>query len=432
MREFLRRLAAAGDLAVVSRRVDADFELAAVTERVQASSNQAVLFTDVTGSRMPVVSNVFGSRARLGAILGAGARGFPRAFHAIVSGAVRLPAWPEGPTSHPHRGCLSDLPLPRYCADDGGAYLTGGVYLAREPGTGAVNLSFHRAMYVDDHQLRVRLAPGHHLTRYQQTAEREGAALDAAILIGVAPALFLAAAARLPYGVSELDLAAVLAGRPLPTRAGHTVALDIPLDADVVIEGRFRPGVRLPEGPFGEFMGYYVDVADNAVFDVSDVSWRDGALLHSINCGSSEEVLPLGVLAAAETYRQLAARVDGVVDVVRHPRVNHDVVAVAQREPGHSTRVLRELLAVPHARMCTVVDDDVDIYDLADVLWAVLTRGAPESVTRRPPMRSFEHDPQTRWGRFAIDACVPYAERHAWRRKRTPGSAGIDLADYLS
>jgi 3-polyprenyl-4-hydroxybenzoate decarboxylase len=431
MRELLRRLADAGDLVTVSRPVDPVFELAAVTERIQATSNQAVLFTDVGGARIPVVSNVYGSPHRLGALVGANDRGFPRAFAAITSGAIRPPPWPEGPAGHPHHGGLADLPLPRYFADDGGAYLTGGVFLARDPDTRVANLSFHRAMYVGDGELRVRLAPGHHLTRYHEAAERRGDALDAAILLGVAPALFLAAAARLPYEASELDLAATLAGRPLPSRPGRTIGLEIPLDADIVIEGRFRPGVRRPEGPFGEFMGYYVDVADNAVFDVSDVSWRDGAVLHSINCGSSEEVLPLGVLAAAETYRRLVARVDGVVDVVRHPRVNLDVVSVTQHDAGHASRVLRELLTIPHARMCAVVDDDIDIYDLTDVLWALLTRGSPEELTRRAAVRSFEHDPQARWGRFAANACVPFAERHAWRRKHTPGAADLDLAAYV-
>jgi len=287
-------------------------------------------------------------------------------------------------------------------------------------------------MYVSDSELRVRLAPGHHLTRYHETAERSGEPLEAAMLIGVAPWLFLAGAARPPFGESELSLAACIAGRPLGTRPGHTIALDVPVDAEVVVEGRFLPGVRRPEGPFGEFMGYYVDVADNAVFEVTDVSWRDGAVFHGIGCGSGEEVLPLGATAAAATFRRLSASLPGIRDVVRHPGVNHEVVAISQEYDGHSTDVLEAMLAADATKMCSVVDDDVDVYDLRDVLWAILTRGRPDRIARRPGRRSFQHDPQTTWGRFAVDGCAPFAERHAYRRKRTPGADLIDLADYLA
>ena len=432
MREFLRRLRDDGDLALVERRVEAAFELAAVTQRIQATTNQAVMFTHVAGTRLPVVSNVFGSRARLGAAIGVGDRGFPYAWDQIISGSVSRPEYPQDLSDHTIHGRLRDLPPLRYSRDDGGDYLTGGIFLAREPESGVANLSFHRAMYAGEAELRVRLAPGHHLAGYHAVAERHGQDLDAAILIGASPHLFLAAASRPGYGDSELDIAARLAGRPLRTRPGRTVELDIPLDADIVIEGHFRPGVRRSEGPFGEFMGYYVDAGDNAVFEVTDVSWRGAAVFHSINCGSGEEALPLGVLASAATYRHLSERLPGIADVVRHPRVHHDVVALEQLYDGHSTVVLRELMDTAGAKMCTVVDTDVDIYDLSDVLWATLTRARPQAILRRTPVRSFEHDPQVSWGRFGIDACAPYAERHALRRTSIPGAERIDLADYVT
>src|SRR5262245_20975355 len=210
---------------------------------------------------MPLATNVYGSRARLAAILGAGEREFCGAWSAMLNrDPVEPPSAPVAPDADPphvadphvNKGKLGDLPLVTYSEDDAGPYLTAGVFLAREPEIGVVNLSFHRAMYVSGAELRVRLAPGHHLTRYHETAERSGEPLEAAMLIGAAPWLFLSAAARPPFGSSELSLAACIAGRPLGTRPGHTVGLDVPVDAEVVVEGRFLPGVRRPEGPFGE------------------------------------------------------------------------------------------------------------------------------------------------------------------------------------
>jgi UbiD family decarboxylase len=434
MRRFMRRLEDAGQLLVIERRVDPKHELAAVTHRVQRTSNEAVLFTDVIGSRVPVVTNLYGSRDRLASIIDADARSFCRAWDARVGApATGEPATRSEPAVPLERGTLSDLPLVWYSEHDGGPYLTSALYLAKEPGTGVANLSFHRSMVVSDRELRVRLAPRHHLTRYHGKAEEAGRPLEAAILIGAPPPVFLAGASRVPYEEDEMVLAARVAGAPIPTRPCRTIDLEVPAGTEIVIEGRFLPGVRRPEGPFGEFMDYYVPVADNPVFEVTDVSWRPGAIFHSINCGSGEEVLPLGLLAAAWTWQCIAPRLPGIVDVVYHPVVNHMVIGLRQRYEGHAREVLEAAMAAPAScKMCTVVDDDVDIYDLRDVMWAILTRGRPgDGNLRLPPVPSFQKDPQATWGRFGIDACAPYGRREQFARKRIPGGDDLALEDYL-
>jgi 4-hydroxybenzoate decarboxylase len=217
-------------------------------------------------------------------------------------------------------------------------------------------------------------------------------------------------------------------------RPCETIDLEVPADTEIVVEGRLLPGVRRPEGPFGEFMDYYVEVADNAVFEVLNVTWRPGAVFHSINCGSAEEVLPLGLLSAAWTYQCVSSALPGVIDVVYHPVVNHTVIKLEQRYEGHARQVLEAAMAPPAScKMCTVVDDDVDIYDLRDVLWAVLTRGRADGGTLRlPPVPSFHRDPQANWGRFGIDACAPYGRREEFARKRIPGADEVVLAHYLA
>ena len=118
-----------------------------------------------------------------------------------------------------------------------------------------------------------------------------GKPLEAAMLIGTPPTAFLTAASPLPYDVDEMDVAAKLAGAPIPMRKCKHVDLEVPADTEVVIEGRFLPNERRPEGPFGEFMGYYVPVGNNAVFEVLGVTVRKDAVFHSILCGSASATL---------------------------------------------------------------------------------------------------------------------------------------------
>src|SRR5690606_22678926 len=138
-------------------------------------------------------------------------------------------------------------------------------------------------------------------------AEARGEALEAAILIGAPESCVLAAAAPIPYDENELDVAAKIDGKPLRMRRCRTVALDVPADTEIVIEGRILPGIRRPEGPFGEFMGFYVPVGDNHVFEVTAVTARRDAMFHSLICGSPEDLRLLELAVATRTYQALMA-----------------------------------------------------------------------------------------------------------------------------
>ena len=128
---------------------------------------------------------------------------------------------------------LSDLPLITYSERDAAPYFTSAMFLAKEPGTGIQNLSFHRSMYVSNGELRCRLAPRHHLTLYHEKAEKDGQYLEAAMLIGPPPTTFLTAAAPLPYDADEMVVAAQLLGAPIPMRRCKHVDLMVPATAEI-------------------------------------------------------------------------------------------------------------------------------------------------------------------------------------------------------
>jgi len=438
MREYLERLRCRGDLIEVFREVDPKHELAAVTQAAQRQTGKPVLFHKVGGTDLPVLTNIYGSRERLAEILGIEPHDFCRQWNNLVNLAPDLeePIRNVDASTLELEDCsLSDLPLITYSERDGGPYFTSAMFIGKEPETGVRNLSFHRSMYISDQELRCRLAPRHHLTLYHEKAEQSGQPLEAAMLIGPPPTTFLSAAAPVPYDADEIEVAAKLAGKAIEMRPCKHIDLMVPASTEIVIEGRFLPNERRAEGPFGEFMGYYTPVAPNAVFEVLGVTRRSDAVFHSILCGSPEEVLTLELSVAANIYQRISAVLPGIVDVTCQPFVLHTVVKIRQEYEGHPRQVMLAVLGAEPtwAKVCTVVDEDVDIYDMNDVMWAVLTRSRPDvDVITIPGTPSFYRDPdKDHWGRLAIDATAPFARRDQFVRKRIPGADTVDLSAYL-
>jgi len=438
MRDYVERLLARSEMRIVEREVDPRHELAAVTKLSQAESGLPILFRRVKGSAFSVVTNLYGSRARLCEMIGAADGNFPRRWLELKSGMrptaaefLRAVAKPAGLRT----GRLSDLPQIVYWERDAAPYITSAIYLAKEPNSGVANLSFHRSMYVSDGELRIRLGTTHDLTRYQAKAEARGEALPAALLIGTAPDIFLAAAASLPYETDELSAAAQIRGRPVEMRPCETIDLMVPADTEIVVEGEILPNVRRPEGPFGEFMGYYVPQGDNHVFRVTHVSWRENAIYHGLLCGSPEDLRLLEEATAARIYEHLLKQVPGVARVAVHSALLCTVVAIEQRYAGHARHVALAAVGshLDYNKSVIVVDEDVDVHDLDDVWWAFLTRGRADTrVTVIPDVPGFYRDPQRdHWGRLLIDATKPQGRAEEFERRRIPGEDRIRLADYF-
>lgn len=437
MRDYIAWLRERGDLLVVDKEIDPFHELAAVTHAAQKRWGKPILFTNVKGTRFPVVTNVYGSRERLAEVIGIDARDFCRQWSNLAnlgSGGGEAFVKDEGDDLIECK--LSDLPLITYSDRDAAPYFTSAMFIAKDPETGVGNLSYHRSMYVSDSELRCRLAPRHHLTIYHEKAEKMGRPLEAAMLIGAPATSFLTAAAPLPYDVDELEVAARLKGAPIAMRKCKHIDLEVPADTEIVIEGRFLPNERRPEGPFGEFMGYYVPEGPNAVFEVLGVTVRRDAVFHSILCGSAEEVLTLELSVSANIYQRLSAALPGILDVTCQPFVTHAIVKIDPQFEGHARQVMLATIGAEPiwAKVITVVDEDVDIYSMDDVMWAVLTRCRPDKdMIIIPDTPSFYRDEaKDHWGRLLIDATKPFGRRAEFERKKIRLADKVNLADWFA
>jgi len=435
MRDYIEKLRARGEVTVVDVPVDPKFELAAVTQRLQQRSDKVIVFNHVTGSKMPVVTNIFGSRRRLCDIIGAEDGNFCRRWMDFDPSRQGVETFFEKREFPRVSGKISDLPQITYYEKDAGPYITSALFLAKHPKTGIANLSFHRSQIIANDELRIRLGSTHDLTQYQKAAEAEGNALPAVLLIGTAPEIFVAACASLPMEEDELKVAAAIRGEPLPMQRCRKIDLEYPADTEVVVEGRILPNELRPEGPFGEFMGYYVPVGNNHVFEVLDVHWREDAMFHSLNCGSPEDMHPLDFAISTRIYRKLVEQLPGIVNVACYPNLMNTVVQIRPQYEGHARKVLLAAIAahLDYSKSCMVVDEDVDINNLHDVWWAYLTRGRADTrAFILEDMPGFYRDPhKDHWGRLAIDATKPWGREAEFERKRIPGAEALDLGRYL-
>jgi 2,5-furandicarboxylate decarboxylase 1 len=189
---------------------------------------------------------------------------------------------------------LARLPIPRHFAHDAGAYITAGMVAARDPDSGVNNLSYARLQVKDGRKLGASLHSRQHLWEYQRRAELAGKDLPVAVVIGAHPAVMLAVAAKLGIDQDEYELAGALLGQPLRVCPAKTVDVQVPADAEIVIEGHILANTRQPEGPFDEYTGYMTGRSTNNVMTVSAISMRRDFIFVDIVPGNSAEHLTLG------------------------------------------------------------------------------------------------------------------------------------------
>jgi UbiD family decarboxylase len=321
---------------------------------------------------------------------------------------------------------LEKFPAPVWHAGDGGAYIgSGSIVVMRDPDNGWINASIYRVQVHGRDKVTIQFDhPGRHGAIIAKKYRDRGLPCPIAVVNGEDPALFIAGFEYLAEGVSEYDFAGAIKGAPIGIFAGPVTGLPLPTDAEIILEGHLPPtGETLPEGPFGEFTGYYAtDTRPCPVMAVTAIHHRDDPIL----LGSPPMKPPrfhfgLPFRAAGIWSNLEAAGVTDVTGVWQHVSQLMTVVALRQRYDGHAKRAA--LIAAANSymgRLVVVVDDDVDPSDLADVMWAVATRCEPSEQTdivrnawssaldpRIPPQE--KERGVTSHSKAIIDACRPFA-----------------------
>jgi 4-hydroxy-3-polyprenylbenzoate decarboxylase len=412
--EFIQALESAGELKRIPAPVDPILEIAEIADRVVKSSGPALLFENPKGSRFPVAINCFASRSRMSRALGvddfeeiaaeiAKLVALPGNMPSgMMAKAAMLPAIAEigrNTAPRPVRGAapcqemvkvgdearLSELPILQCWPRDGGRFITLPLVFTRDAVTGRRNVGMYRMQVYDDRTAGMHWQRHKVGSRHYAEYEERGADIPVAVTLGGDPACIYAATAPLPDDIDELAFAGFIRKRPVELVHCKTIDLDVPADAEFVIEGVVPARERRTEGPFGDHTGFYTLEDEYPVFRVTAITHRRNPVYPATIVGrppmedgwlgkATERIfLPLVRLFVPEII-DYNLPIEGVFH-------NLCIVKIRKRYPGHAQKVMNAIWGLGQlmfSKIIVVVDEWVNVQDLSEVLWVAANNIDPE------------------------------------------------------
>jgi 2,5-furandicarboxylate decarboxylase 1 len=441
LRSWLEVLEAAGQLVRVRRQVNLEHELATVAAALERQGGPAPLFENVLGSPWPIFASSVANQERAALALGCAKNQVVEAMRPAIDPAkgiapvrVERAAWHDNVVTGEDVD-VCKVPIPIHAAGDGGPFITGGVIVSKDPVSGRGNLSYNRMQVKGKQEFGFDLNEWRHVRGFMDVQEAKDEPLPVAVAIGLDPAIKIAAGAR--YDGDELYIAGAIRGQGVKVCRGVTVNVDIPAEAEIVIEGVLPPNVRKGEGPLAEFHGYYGRIWESPIFQVTAISWRDNPIFETIIPGWNEHVYLGHVLPREPLLLNFVRHVSkGVTGLHLLPYGSGftAVVALDKSNPGEPKNVaMAAFTAHVNVKWVIVVDSDIDIYNPADVMWALTTRvDWSKDIFLVPGSQGHEMDPtaDTRGvhTKIGVDATADKGRRETADRVRYPD---VDLSKYL-
>jgi 2,5-furandicarboxylate decarboxylase 1 len=381
MRGVLATLEKLGELHRVKRSIDARFEIASVLWLRQAGPAQ--LFEKVENSTMPLLANVLNSRDRVARGLGVARE----SLHEYCVAALRERIPPmmsaKGPAQEVIRRGDIDLtallPVPTWFEREAGPYITAGVIVAKDPVSGHRNVSVARLRLEGGARLMAGIALNHHLYCLAEKAKALGRPLEIAVAIGTHTAILLASQMYVDLGDDEFAIAGALLREPVRLVKCKTVDVEVPAEAEIVLEGFLRPDQLIEEGPVSEFPGFYVRYGPGLAVDIGCVTHRADAIYQAILPGFAPEHCLLGAIGIETVVSWALQR---VIPSVRSVFVTdggmgrlHAIITMHRPRRGEGKRaVLLAMGQVNLLKLVIVVDDDINAEDWRQVEWSLAAR----------------------------------------------------------
>ena len=355
-----------------------------VFEFERSGRSPVVMFENVEGFDLPVVTNVAGNRRLLATALGVTPDDLPLAYRERCQNYTEVELVGDAPWQdvvlEGDEVDLTRLPIPLHFEVDAAPYITAGQIVARDPETGVDTVGFHRLMLKGKDRLGLSLHSRRRMFEFHRRAESQGNALPATIVLGIHPIHYMGSMAyHYPPGVRKYEIIGALFGEPYRVARCGTADLEVPAGAEIVIEGEILSETREPEGPFGEFTGYASYRSTENVFVAKRIQMRSDAIFHSIASGTAgDHILVSSISREAEILNALRRNLPNV-QAVHVPLCTVGalmaIISMKKTAEGQPKQAIMAALGTEfYVKTVVVVDEDIDIFNLSDVMWAVITR----------------------------------------------------------
>ena len=460
-RTFLQNLEQQGEIVRFSKEVDPAQNMAAIEWKTYNEMGKASLFTNLKGHKhWQATSQILTDRKKWAIGLGIDENNIldeisDRLKNTIKTVNVEPEDAPvqeevfEGDDVN-----ILDVPSMIVSEKDGGRYFASGMAIVKDPKTGIRNMSIHRQMILNERETGFIMLPRQAKRIYDMyAAERRG--MPVAVVYGAHPAIFYGSGFTTTYGKEELEIAGSLLGEGVRMVKCKTVDIEVPAEAEMVLEGEILFDKMVPEGPFGEIPGTYAESTHANVFRVNCMTRRKDPIFYAVHCGypttDTQGTMALGVeIATKEHLKNVEGGLD-LLDVRCHPSAGMMMVVlkIRPRVEGQAKTALMAALSGPflHPKLAVAVDDDIDADDLRQVMWSMTTRvHAERDIVMIPNTRVFPldnispvvpgHDSFHRLGtKWMIDATKPAvtqgAARDQFERAMPRNFDHVDLDEFL-
>ncbi|MDB2590342.1 4-hydroxy-3-polyprenylbenzoate decarboxylase [Candidatus Thioglobus sp.] len=415
LREFITELEKRGELKRITTQVDANLEITEICRRTLDKKGPALLFENVKGSNIPVLANLFGTTGRVASAMGQEDLAALRELGKLLA-ELKQPEPPKGlkdafeklptlkkvlnmPVKLVKKGqCqeviiegndvdLSTLPIQTCWPGDVAPLITWGLTITRGPLKKRQNLGIYRQQVIGKNKLIMRWLShrGGALDFKDWCDKNPGQPYPVAVAIGADPATTLAAVTPIPDSLSEYGFAGLLRGKKTKVCTCIGNDLQVPENAEIILEGVIYPDEMADEGPYGDHTGYYNEVERFPVFTVERITHRKNPIYHSTYTGKPiDEPAILGVALNEVFVPLLQQQYPEITDFYLPPEAcsyRMAVVSIKKQYPGHAKRVMMGVWSFLRQFMYTkfviIVDDDIDVKDWKEVIWAMTTRVDP-------------------------------------------------------
>ena len=415
LRDFIQQLDKQGELKRISVEVDPYLEMTVICDRMLKQGGPALLFENPKGFNIPVLGNLFGTPKRVAMGMGAKdvaeLRGIgellaylkePEPPKGIKDAMEKLPTFKQvlnmAPKIIGSPACqevirigeevdLGAYPIQHCWPEDAAPLITWPLVITKGPNKDRQNLGIYRLQVIGKNKVIMRWLAhrGGALDFKEWQAKYPDKPFPVAVALGADPATILAAVTPVPDSLSEYAFAGLLRGSKTEVAKCLSNNLQVPANAEIVLEGFIYPGETAPEGPYGDHTGYYNEVDEFPVFTIERLTQRQAPIYHSTYTGRPpDEPAVLGVALNEVFVPILQKQFPEIIDFYLPPEgcsYRMAVISIKKQYAGHAKRVMlgtwSYLRQFMYTKFVIVVDDDVDVRNWQDVIWAITTRMDP-------------------------------------------------------